>query len=90
MVPSLPTMAPTNQKSLPYPIYSAKTDLDAHVRVFQKAIQANGERNDVDIITYFASPKGMQFQNGGKISCNLTLDVHLQSWRQLFVNATKK
>jgi hypothetical protein len=28
-------------------------DLDAHVRVFCKAIQANGEKNDDDIINLF-------------------------------------
>jgi hypothetical protein len=34
MAPNLPLVAPTNQKSLPYPIYSARTNLDAHVQVF--------------------------------------------------------
>ncbi len=38
---------------IPYPIYNAGTDLDAHVQVFQKAIQANGERNDLDILNLF-------------------------------------
>ncbi len=32
-------------------------------------------------LTYFVLPLGMQFWNGGRISCNLTLDAHLQSWR---------
>ncbi len=44
---------PLNRKSLPYPIYNAGIDPDAHVRVFCKAIQANGENNDVNIITLF-------------------------------------
>jgi hypothetical protein len=30
-------------------------DPNAHVRVFHKAIQANGEKNDVNIITLFCS-----------------------------------
>jgi hypothetical protein len=46
-------MMPTNQKSLPYPTYSARINPNAHVRVFQKAIQANGERNDLDIVNLF-------------------------------------
>jgi hypothetical protein len=37
-------------KSLPYNIYNAKIDPNAHVNIFRKAIQANGEKNDVDII----------------------------------------
>jgi hypothetical protein len=28
-------------------------DLDVHVRIFHKAIHANGEKNDVDIINLF-------------------------------------
>jgi hypothetical protein len=46
-------MTPTKQKSLPYLIYSVGIDLDAHVWVFWKAIQTNGERNDSDIINLF-------------------------------------
>jgi hypothetical protein len=53
MAPNLPPVVPTNQKSLPYPIYSVGIDLDAHVQVFQKAIQAKGERNDPNIINLF-------------------------------------
>ncbi len=42
-----------NGKSLPYPIYTAGTDPDAHVQVFCKAIQANGEKNDDGIVNLF-------------------------------------
>jgi hypothetical protein len=38
---------------LPYPIYSIGTYPDAHGQVFQKAIQANGEKWDVDIMNLF-------------------------------------
>jgi hypothetical protein len=41
------------QKSLSYPIYKAGTNLDAHVRVFRKAINANGEKDDANIINLF-------------------------------------
>jgi hypothetical protein len=39
-------------KSLPYPIYTARTDLNAHVQIFCKAIQANGENNDDGIVNF--------------------------------------
>jgi hypothetical protein len=38
---------------LPYPIYFVGTYVDAHVRMFQKAIQGNGEKWDVDIVNLF-------------------------------------
>ncbi len=50
--PRTPNLPP-NRKSLPYPIYNARTNLDAHVCVFCKAIQVNGEKNDVDIFNLF-------------------------------------
>ncbi len=53
MAPGLPPATPPNWKSFPYPMYNAGTNLNAHVRVFQKAIQANGERNDPDIVILF-------------------------------------
>jgi hypothetical protein len=31
VAPNLPLITPTNQKSLPYPIYNARTDLNVHV-----------------------------------------------------------
>jgi len=36
-----------------YPIYNEGTDLDVHVRVFQKAINANGKKDDANIIILF-------------------------------------
>jgi hypothetical protein len=40
---SLPLVALTNQKSLPYPIYNVGTNLNAHVWVFMKASKAMGK-----------------------------------------------
>jgi hypothetical protein len=52
--PTSPTFnAHITRESLPYLIYTIGTDLDTHVHVFQKAIQMNGEKNDVDIINLF-------------------------------------
>jgi hypothetical protein len=48
--PPITPNPPSNRKSLPYPIYTTRTDLDAHVCVFQKVIQTNGGKNDVDIV----------------------------------------
>ncbi len=44
------TKSSTSKKSLPYPIYTMKMNLDVHVQVFHKAIHANGENNDANII----------------------------------------
>ncbi len=38
---------------LQYPTYVKHTKLDAHIRVFKKAIKANGETMEVDIINMF-------------------------------------
>jgi hypothetical protein len=44
---------PPSTKPLPYPICIAGMDLNANVRMFRKAIQANGENNDVNIVICF-------------------------------------
>ncbi len=36
-----------------FPIYSIGTDLDVHVWMFQKAIHANGEKRDTNIMNLF-------------------------------------
>ncbi len=41
------------RKSMPYPIYIVGTDLNAHVKVFKKVIEANGEYNNFDIVNFF-------------------------------------
>jgi hypothetical protein len=71
MAPSLPLMTPTNQKSLPYLIYNVGTKPDAHVWVFRKAIQANGERNDLNIFNLF---------------CFTLKDVILE-WGEIFIQS---
>jgi len=57
-----------NGKSLPYPIYTARTNLDVHVQVFRKAIQANGEKNDDGIVNLFIfTHHDAMYPNGEKI-----------------------
>jgi hypothetical protein len=46
-------------KKLQYPTYVKDTDSDAHIRVLKKAIKANGETMEVDIINLF----GFTFNN---------------------------
>ncbi len=40
-------------KKLQYPTYVKNTDLDAHIKVFKKAIKVNGEMVEVNIINLF-------------------------------------
>jgi hypothetical protein len=40
-------------KKLQYPIYVKDNDLDAHIKVFKKAIKVNGEIVEADIINLF-------------------------------------
>ncbi len=46
-------MVPSLNKLLSYPIYSVGTNSNAHVQVFRKAIQANGEKRDIEIMNLF-------------------------------------
>ena len=48
----MPSSLPS-RKSLPYPLYQAGTDPDAHIRVFKKAIRANRETEDDEMINLF-------------------------------------
>jgi hypothetical protein len=48
--PPITPNPPPSRKSLFYPIYIVGTNIDAHVPVFHKAIQANGDKNDIDVI----------------------------------------
>jgi hypothetical protein len=46
-------VAPSSRKVFPYLIYSTKTYLNVHVRVFRKIIQANGEKQDANVVKLF-------------------------------------
>jgi len=65
--PPITSNPPPSRKSLPYPIYITKTNPDVHVQMFCKAIQANGEKNDVDIVNLFVLHFVMPYQSGEKI-----------------------
>jgi hypothetical protein len=58
-----PISEPTTKlpyKKLQYPTYVKDTNLDAHIKVFKKAIQINGEVVEVNIINMF----GFTFSHG--------------------------
>jgi hypothetical protein len=51
-----PILKPTTKlpcRKLQYPTYVKDIDLDAHIKVFKKAIKANGETMETDIINLF-------------------------------------
>jgi hypothetical protein len=53
-IPILPE--PTNKlpyQKLQYPTYVKDINPDAHIKIFKKAIKANGETMEVDIINLF-------------------------------------
>jgi len=54
--PILVQFEPTNNlpyQKLQYPIYVKNTNPNTHIRVFKKAIKANGETMEADIINLF-------------------------------------
>jgi hypothetical protein len=82
---------PTPRKSLPYPIYTRNTDFDICLRVFQKAIQANGEKHDLNMVKFFLVLHfEIRSQSGARISCSHTQDVPSKSLKLLHVNIIKK
>jgi endo-1,4-beta-mannosidase len=50
-VPELATKLP--YRKLQYPTYVKDIDLDAHIRVFEKTIKANGKTMEANIINMF-------------------------------------
>ncbi len=49
----VPTNLEIEQLHLQYPTYVKDTNSDAHIRVFKKAIKANGEIMEANIINFF-------------------------------------
>jgi len=60
---------PTNKlpyKKLQYPTYVKDTDLDVHIKVFKKAIKANGETMEANIINLFGFTLKDSFSKRGE------------------------
>jgi hypothetical protein len=67
LVPKPPTKLP--YRKLQYPTYVKDTNPDAHIRMFKKAIKANGEIVEVNIINMFG----------------FTLKNNIIEWGEIFV-----
>jgi hypothetical protein len=59
LVTTTPNTPPT-RKSPSYRMYIIGIDLDVHVRVFNKAIHANGEKNDSNIVNLYYFKMGIK------------------------------
>jgi hypothetical protein len=85
-----PTLsAHITRKSLPYLIYTVGTDPNAHVRVFWKAIQANGEKNDADIVNLFCFTLRDAILEWGENFMQSHLKCSFAKLEATFVNNTK-
>jgi hypothetical protein len=77
--PPIAPNPPRSTKSLPYPIYIARTNPYVHVLLFCKAIQANEEKNDVNIVNLNFFALAMPYLNGERILCKPILFADLKS-----------
>jgi hypothetical protein len=69
---------------LQYPTYIKDINPDAHIRVFKKAIKANGETVEVDIINLFGLFSRIISLNGVKTMFNTIQIAFLKSWNKHF------
>jgi methionine salvage enolase-phosphatase E1 len=87
-----PISEPTTKlpyKKIQYPTYVKDTNSDAHIKVFQKAIKANGEIVEVDIIILFGLFSRIIDLNGEKTMFKTIQNAPLKSWNKHFVNNSK-
>jgi hypothetical protein len=61
---------------LQHPTFVKDTDLDAHIKVFKKAIKVNGETMEVDIINLFGFTLKDNIFEWGKKLCLRPLKLH--------------
>jgi hypothetical protein len=61
-----------------------------HVCIFHKAIQANGEKNDADIINIFCLHFVMPYSSEEIILWKPIQFANLKSWRLCFVSVIRK
>jgi hypothetical protein len=71
-------------RKLQYPTYVKDINLDAHIKVFKKAIKANGETVEVDIINLFGLFSRIISLNGVKTMFNTIQIAFLKSWNKHF------
>jgi hypothetical protein len=88
-----PILKPTTKlpyKKLQYPTYVKDTNLDVHIKVLKKAIKANGEIVETDIINLF----GFTFRdiiplNQEKTMFKTIQITPLKNWSKHFANDSK-
>ncbi len=71
-------------RKLQYPTYVKDIDPDAHIRVFKKAIKANGETVEIDIINLFGLFLGIVSLNGVKTTFKTIQTTFLKCWNKHF------
>jgi hypothetical protein len=71
---------------LQYPTYVKDTNSNAHIKVFKKAIKANGETMEVDIINMFGFTLKNNIFEWVKTLFKAIQIVLLKSWSKHFVN----
>jgi hypothetical protein len=87
--PPLPLNKPYRQP-LNYPKYVKDVDPNAHVKMFEIVIRANGETNDAKILICLVLPLNILCLIGVTTTWEITQVVFLQNYSYLFVKGTKK
>jgi hypothetical protein len=67
---------------LQYPTYVKDINLDAHIKVFKKAIKTNGEIMEVDISNLFGFTLTIISMNGEKNMFETIQTALLKSWKR--------
>ncbi len=67
-------------KKLQYPTDVKDTDLDAHIRIFMKAIKSNGETVEANIINLFGFTLMDSISKWGATMFKTIQIAHLKSW----------
>jgi hypothetical protein len=86
-----PILEPTTKlpyKKLQYPTYVKNINLDVHIKVFKKAIKANGETMEANVINLFCFTFKI-FLNGEKILSKTIQIAFLKSWNKHFASDSK-
>jgi len=76
-------------KKLQYPTYVKDTNLDAHIKVFKKAIKANGEIVEANIINMFGFTFKDNISEHGKNYVQDHPNYILKSWNKHFASDPK-
>ncbi len=76
-------------RKLQYPTFIKDSSPNVHIKVFKKAIKANGEIIKSDIINLFGLLSGIVSMNGEKTTFKTIQIAFLKSWGEHFTNNSK-